>query len=186
MRLLVLLIALVGFSAAVYIAAIRLDDAGYTVAYEDSPYMPTPPRVVSMMLQVADVGPGDVVFDLGCGDGRIVIEAAMAHGANGVCVEYDQKLVERAAKLIDSARVTDKVQLLHADLFTVDLSRATVVTLFLVPEMNARLLPKMQKELRPGTRVVSHWHVIPGWLPDRVEHVTAYGRTRPVYSWVVK
>ena len=134
----------------------------------DIHYVPTPDAVVSAMLEVAQVGPGDVVYDLGSGDGRIVIEAARKYGARAVGIELDPDLNKKALKNAQKAGVADKVSFVRADFFKTDLSEATVVTLFLSPNINARLESKLRRELKPGARIVSHrFPMPPAWKPDR-------------------
>jgi len=134
----------------------------------DIHYVPTPDAVVSAMLDVAQVTPADVVYDLGSGDGRIVIEAARKYGARGVGIELDPDLNKRAMKNALKSGVSDKVSFVRADFFKTDLSEATVVTLFLSPNINARLPAKLQRELKPGARIVSHRFPMPAsWKPDR-------------------
>ena len=119
-------------------------------------YMPTPQRVVEAMLTIAGVTSTDVVYDLGSGAGRIPITAARLHGARGVGIDIDPDLIAEARKNAREAGVADKVTFRNEDLFTADISDATVVTLFLTPSLNISLLPKLNRELRPGTRIVSH------------------------------
>jgi protein-L-isoaspartate O-methyltransferase len=128
-------------------------------------YTPTRHAVADAMLTLASVGPGDVVVDLGSGDGRIVIIAAQKYGARGVGIELDAKLIEQSRQNARDAGVEDRVTFTRADLFAADLSTATVVALYLSPSMNRELAPKLQKELKPGTRVVSHQFPMPGWTP---------------------
>ncbi len=147
-------------------------DAGSSVVAQtpgaDVHYVPTPEAVVSAMLGVAGVTSADVVYDLGSGDGRIVIEAARKYGARAVGIELDPELNKTAARNAQKAGVADKVSFVRADLFKTDLSEASVVTLFLSPNINARLRPKLQRELKPGTRIVSHrFPMPPDWKPDR-------------------
>lgn len=148
----------------------------------DVRYDPSPQPVVRAMLDLAGVKPGDVVFDLGSGDGRIPISAARDHGARAFGIEIDPKLVARARANAERAGVTNRVAFLNQDLFTTDLSEATVVTLFLYPDVNLKLRPKLVAELRPGTRVVSHWHDMGDWEPDRTIRLMG----RPVYLWVIR
>jgi SAM-dependent methyltransferase len=122
----------------------------------DIPFVVTGDETIVKILELAGLGPADVVYDLGCGDGRIVIAAAKSRGARGFCVDIDPQRISEARWYAGRAGVTDKLGFRTADLFTVDLSPATVVTIYLGPEMNQRLMPKLLKELRPGTRVVSH------------------------------
>jgi len=129
-------------------------------------FVPTPQSVVNAMLRLASVGPDDVVYDLGSGDGRIVVLAALEYGARSVGVELDPELVEASRQVARSAGVTDRARFIEGDLFTTDISQATVVTLFLSPGINARLESKLKQELKPGTRVVSHQFGIGNWVPD--------------------
>ena len=133
----------------------------------DAPYVPTPPEIVTEMLRGANVGPNDVVYDLGSGDGRIVIAAAKEFGARGVGIELDVRLIQESQDKAFNAGVADRTEFIWKDIFDVDLSPATVVTIYLFPEVNARLLPKLMRELKPGTRVVSHQYPIGDWKPDR-------------------
>jgi SAM-dependent methyltransferase len=149
----------------------------------DAPYVVTPYPVVEEMLRLAKVGPQDVVYDLGCGDGRIVIEAAR-RGARGVGIDLDPRRIEEANAGARRAGVAGRVRFVVQDLFKTDLSAATVVTLYLFPEMNAKLRPKMQAELRPGARVVSHQYGIGGWTPDESAHVWVGDTQHQVFLWV--
>lgn len=133
----------------------------------DVVFVPTAPAVVTAMLELAGVGPDDVVYDLGCGDGRIVIAAAREFGARGVGVDLDPQRVREARAHADRAGVGDRVTFRVEDVFETDIRNATVVTLFLSPELNARLRPKLVGELRPGTRIVSHRYGIADWAPER-------------------
>jgi SAM-dependent methyltransferase len=152
----------------------------------DVPYEPSPLEVVSAMLELGQVRASDVVYDLGCGDGRIVIEAVKRHGARGVCIDIDPARIREAQANAESAGAAGSIRFITADLFESDLSDATVVMLFLWPEVNLRLRPKLQRELRPGTRVVSHWHDMGTWVPERtVEVDPAGGRARPLYLWTI-
>lgn len=119
------------------------------------------------MLELAVVTPDDVVYDLGSGDGRIVVIAAQKYGARGVGVELDPKLVEISRQVAREAEVSDRVAFVQGDLFTATISDATVVTLYLSPSANAELEPKLRRELRPGTRIVSHQFPIGRWIPER-------------------
>jgi SAM-dependent methyltransferase len=129
-------------------------------------YTPTRHAVADAMLQLAGVTRTDVVYDLGSGDGRIVIIAAQKYGARGLGVEIDPALVSRARQNAADAGVTGLVTFVEGDLFTTDLSSATVVTLYLSGSVNRLLEPKLKRELRPGARVVSHQFPMPGWTPD--------------------
>jgi predicted RNA methylase len=134
----------------------------------DIGYSPTSPMVVEAMLQLAHVTASDVVYDLGSGDGRIVIAAAKKYGARGVGIELDPRLVAVARQAAVDNGVADKVRFVEGDLFAADISPATVVTLFLWPSINSRLETKLRFELRPGTRIVSNTFGIANWRPDQV------------------
>jgi SAM-dependent methyltransferase len=151
----------------------------------DVRYEPTAHDVVQVMLRMAEVKPGDIVYDLGCGDGRIVIAAARQFDAAGVCVDIDpQRIVESRANA-RAAGVADRIHFRNEDLLSTDLSDATVVMLFLSPELNFKLRPKLLRELKPGARVVSHWHDMGDWKPDETARVQSEGRERPVYLWTI-
>jgi precorrin-6B methylase 2 len=135
------------------------------------------------MLDLARVTAADVVYDLGSGDGRIVIEAAKAHGASGVGIELDGELIKQSVKNAQKAGVSDKVRFVQGDLFKTDLSEATVVTLFLSQSINARLQPKLLRELKPGARVVSNRFGMPSdWKPD--QDITVQGTH--VLLWTIR
>jgi cyclopropane fatty-acyl-phospholipid synthase-like methyltransferase len=137
-----------------------------SVRMPDIYFAPTAPRVVDAMLQLARVKPDDVVYDLGSGDGRIVILAAEKYGARAVGVELEPYLIERSRRTAGEHGVADKVTFIEGDLFTTDISDASVVTLYLSPSVNRRLEAKLKQELRPGTRIVSHQFGIGNWVPD--------------------
>jgi cyclopropane fatty-acyl-phospholipid synthase-like methyltransferase len=151
--------------------------------HPDIHYVPTSDAVVRSMLDLAHVTPADVVYDLGSGDGRIVIEAARDYGARGVGVELDPALIKQATKKALKAGVADRVTFQEGDLFKADLSDATVVTLFLSPSVNARLETKLRRELKPGARVVSHRFAMPpDWKPDR----DVAGHGTHVFLWTIR
>lgn len=155
--------------------------AADSTASKDVPYVTTPQRVVERMLTMADVSAADVVYDLGSGDGRFVITAAQQFGARGVGVEIDPQLVEQARAQARLAGVADRVTFRQGNLFEVDLREATVVTLYLEPDLNLRLRPRLLLQLDPGDRVVSHAFGMGAWTPDRVEKMA--GST--LYLWTV-
>jgi SAM-dependent methyltransferase len=134
-------------------------------------FVPTPNDVVNKMLEMAQVTAKDTVYDLGCGDGRIVITAAQRYGCRGVGIDIDPERIREATENVQKAKVTDKVKFIQGDLFEADISAATVVTLYLLTELNLKLRPKLMKDLRPGTRVVSHAFSMGDWKPERTEHV---------------
>src|SRR5438876_2203037 len=151
----------------------------------DVDYEPTATEVVHPMLSLAKVTADDVVYDLGCGDGRIVITAARHFGARGVGVDIDPLRIAESRENARQAGVTDRVRFLNEDLFLTDMVDATVVTLFLSQEVNLALRPKLQRELKPGTRVVSHWHHMGDWKPQETVRVRSAGRDHPIYLWTI-
>ena len=151
----------------------------------DVAYEPTATEVVHAMLRLAKVTADDVVYDLGCGDGRIVITAARHFGARGVGVDIDPLRIAESRENARQAGVTDRIRLLTEDLFLTDLGDATVVTLFLSQEVNLAVRPKLQRELKPGTRVVSHWHHMGDWKPQETVRVRSAGRDHPIYLWTI-
>ena len=153
----------------------------------DVPFVPTPNEVVEQMLKMANVSKGDVVFDLGSGDGRIPITAVQKYAAKrAVGVEINPDLVKQSRENAEKAGIADRVEFLQQDLFKTDLSDANVVTLYLLPDVNLKLRPKLFKELKPGTRVVSHAFNMGDWKPEREEQVKAgNGRTYTLYQWTI-
>jgi len=139
-----------------------------TTVDPDVPFVRTPQNLVERMLQLADVDEGDVLYDLGSGDGRIPITAAQMYGAQSVGIEIQPDLVQEARQNAKQAGVADLVEFRQGDLFEADISNATVVTLYLLPDVNDRLQPKLLRQLEPGTRVVSHGFDMDGWEPDDV------------------
>ena len=147
----------------------------------DVPYVPTPEKVVERMLEVAKVGPNDVVYDLGSGDGRIVIAAAKNHGARGVGIDIDPERVREARDNASRAGVANRVEFREGNLFDANISEATVVTIYLLSGINMKLRPKLLAELKPGTRIVSHQFDMGTWKPER--KVELNGRT--IYLWTI-
>jgi hypothetical protein len=141
----------------------------------------TPHKVVKEMLKLAEVKKGDTVYDLGSGDGRIVIAAAKDFGANGVGVEIDKDLIDESIRNAQEAGMEGMVRFVQEDFYQVNLGDATVVTMYLLPNLNVRLSPKFLKELKPGSKIVSHRWEMGKWKPDKT--LKAYGAT--VYLWVV-
>jgi len=150
--------------------------------HKDVPYVPTPPEVVETMLKLGGVKKGDVLYDLGCGDGRIVVMAAAKFGARGVGVDIDPKRIEEARENAAKAGVSDRAEFRIGDLFKADIGAATVVTLYLLPEINVRLKPKLLRELKPGTRVVSHDFTMgDDWRPERALKL----QNDTIYFWTI-
>jgi len=150
------------------------------------PYVPSPEGVVSQMLEMAAVGPDDYLIDMGSGDGRIVLTAAKLRGARGLGIEIQPHLVALSQEAARREGIADRVTFVRQDLFRTDVSKATVVTLYLLPETVNLLAPKLQQELRPGTRVLSHDYPLAGWLPasfrefEQPEKKTATGIPKAV------
>jgi SAM-dependent methyltransferase len=159
------------------------------------PYVPTPEEVVVEMLKMAEVTRDDIVYDLGCGDGRIVITAAKVFGARGVGVDIDPNLIRRSNENARKAGVADRVRFIEQDLFETDIREATVVALYLLPELNLQLRPKLLRDLRPGSRIVAHEFDMGDWKPDNMAKVpkvklyyhprVPYEKDTYFYYWVV-
>ena len=157
---------------------------------DEVPYWPTPIEVVDQMLALAEVKAGDVVYDLGSGDGRIVIRAAKKYGARGVGVEMDSWLVEQAQKKAQEEGVANLVEFRAGDAADVDLRGATVVTLYMLPWFNDAIRDKLRAELKPGARIVSHDYGIAGWTPDKIEtspileqRAPGFAHEHTIYFW---
>jgi SAM-dependent methyltransferase len=152
----------------------------------DVRYEPTPMEVVGTMLDLTAIRSTDVVADLGCGDGRLVIEALRRGAASGVCVDIDPALIAKARDNAQAAGVAERIRFVNQDLFSLDYRGTTVVMLFLSAQLNHELRPKLQRELAPGARVVSHWHDMGDWPPARTVRLRpGNGRERPVYLWEI-
>lgn len=178
-------VAPLGAAAAVVLLAVW---AGAGVAQTQPParppdifYVPTPQPVADRMLQLAGVGPGDVVYDLGSGDGRILVIAAQKYGARGVGIEIDPDLVARARAIAAEGGVADRVTFVEGDLLTADVSDATVVTLYLGTSLMREVEPRLRAALRPGARIVSHQYRFSRWLPDETDVVDG----REIFLWRV-
>jgi hypothetical protein len=151
----------------------------------DVPYVPTNDRVVAEMLKMADVKKNDVLYDLGSGDGRIPITAAKRFGTRGVGIDIDPERIAEAKQNAITAGVTDRVRFIEGDIFDADIKEATVVTLYLLPEINLRLRPKLLADLKPGTRIVSHNYDMGDWAPLKTVTLEVSGTTHTVYYWIV-
>jgi SAM-dependent methyltransferase len=176
--------ALRGLAAAALLLAFAAQ-AQTTLRAPDVRYEPSAPPIVQAMIELGAVRPGDVVYDLGCGDGRVVIAAVRERGASGVCVDIDPRRIAEARDNARLAGVAARIRFLNEDLFQTDISDASVVMLFLWPDVNEKLLPKLLRELKPGTRIVSHEHLMGSWKPERTLRVRTGMRVHPVYRWTV-
>ena len=158
---------------------------------DEVPYVPTPANVVDAMLSIANVGPRHYVIELGSGDGRIVIAAAKRYQARGLGIDYDQTLIAQSRANAAREGVSNKVKFLHQDIFASDFRGATVLMMYLLPEVNLKLRPRILSELQPGTRVVSHDWDLGNWEPDRRLVIQTPGKTvwpmeeSTVYLWIV-
>ncbi len=176
-----LAVFLLAFAAATHAANFWSDGEWIPSGGPDVHYVPTPPEVVDEMLRLADVDDTDLVYDLGSGDGRIVIAAAKQRGAQGVGIDIDPIRVEQGKRNAEQAGVSDRVTFLQEDLFSADFSDATVVTLYLLPSLNLRLRPALFEQLAPGTRVVSHAFHMGSWDPDAQSTIGRHN----VFFWIV-
>jgi SAM-dependent methyltransferase len=172
------------------IIAVGLAGTSVTAAQDTIPFVPSPPHVVQRMLELAEIKQGDILYDMGSGDGRIVIEAAKQFGIRGVGIDLNPELVTKARENAAKEGVSHLVDFRAQDGLTVDISEATVVTLYMFKWFNNALRPKLQK-LRPGARVIAHDFDIDEWKPTRIEYVKPpkdsqdYAESRTLYIWVV-
>lgn len=150
----------------------------------DIGYIPTPPEVVDVMLTLAALTPADRLYDLGCGDGRIVIQAAQRFGVPGVGIDIDPQRIREANQNAEQAGVSDRVVFRQQNLFESDFSDATVVILYLLPHLNLRLRPELLRQVRSGTRILSHDFDMGDWQPDCAQHVQSEDLAT-VYCWTV-
>jgi SAM-dependent methyltransferase len=151
----------------------------------DVPYVPTPQEVVDEMLAMADIGPNDILYDLGCGDGRIVITAAKKFGIKGIGVDIDPTRITECHVNAVTAQVEDQVTFVNEDLFAVDFSEASVLTLYLLNSVNLRLRPYLFEQLKPGTRVVSHDFSMGEWEPDEKTDLFAEHKYHYIFFWIM-
>lgn len=166
-------------------AQIRLSRDWREHAQNLAPYVTSPQPIVDRMLDMAAVKAGETVYDLGCGDGRILITAAQRFKAKGVGVELSEKLVRSTMETVKRMNLQDQVKIIHGDLREVNLQPADVVTIYLETGTNDLLKPNLEKYLRPGARVVSHDFEVRGWKPTQVEKITAYNRTHTIYVYTM-
>jgi SAM-dependent methyltransferase len=171
-----------GAAALVFAAAAFAQPA---LRAPDVRYEPSAPPIVEAMLVLGEVRAGDVVYDLGCGDGRVVIAAVRDRGARGVCVDIDPRRIAEARENAQLAGVAERIRFLNQDLFETDISDASVVMLFLWPDLNEKLRPRLLHDLKPGTRIVSHEHLMGDWKPERTVQVRIGMRVHPVYRWTI-
>jgi predicted RNA methylase len=170
------------FALALAPATIQAQAQKGALRTPDVIFVPTPQEVVDAMLKMANVTKNDIVYDLGSGDGRIPITAVQKHGVTkAIGIDIDPQRIKEATENAQKANVTKQVQFLNQDLFTTNISEATVVTLYLLDSLNEKLRPKLLKELKPGTRIVSHAFRMGDWMPEKTE--TINGRT--IYYWTV-
>ena len=174
--------SLAALIVSAFLAAPAAAQQAGTLRSPDVIFVPTPQEVVDAMLQMANVTAKDLVYDLGSGDGRIPITAAQKFGARAVGIDIDPQRIKEANENLAKANVGDKVKFLNQDLFQTDLGQATVITLYLLPSLNVKLMPKL-KQLKPGTRIVSHsFDMGSDWPPEKTQDVQ--GRT--IYYWTIK
>lgn len=150
-----------------------------------APYVVSPQRVVEDMLEMADLKQGETLYDLGSGDGRILITAAQRFHAKAVGIEIEEALARSSEQRVASLGLQNMVRIIHADLRTVDLSPADVVTMYLMTGSNESLKPQLEKSLHPGARVVSHEYRIPGWKASREERAEAYEHGHVIYLYIM-
>ena len=146
-----------------------------------TPFVATPPDIVNAMLKLAGARKSDVVYDLGCGDGRIVIAAAKEYGARGVGIDINPQRIDQANQNAKREHVANLVNFHTGDVFTSDVRQASIVTLYMLPDVNLKLRPKLQHELKPGSRIVTHGFAMGDWKPTRVEEVDG----EKIYLWVL-
>jgi SAM-dependent methyltransferase len=182
---------LIGLTRAFVVSALVATGGGAVLAQDTIPFVPSPPHIVQRMLEVAEIKTGDVLYDMGSGDGRIVIEAAKKFGVRGVGIDLNPELVAKARENAAKEGVSHLVEFRAQDGLTVDISEATVVTLYMFKWFNNALKPKLQK-LKTGSRVVAHDFDIDEWKPTRIEYVTPpkdgtqdYAESRTLYIWIV-
>jgi precorrin-6B methylase 2 len=187
------IVSYIAMSVAIATASLLLEPAysvprpnSESIAQKNPPYVPSAETIVPEMLKLANVKANDIVYDLGSGDGRIVIAAVKNFGAQkGVGVEFNPELIEKSRENAQTANVSDRVQFIQRDLFETDVREATVVTLFLFPEVNLKLRPKLLNELKPGTRIVSQAFNMGDWRPDQTLVASRGDSKATLFLWIV-
>ena len=148
-----------------------------------APFVASPQKVVSEMLQLAELKKGETLFDLGCGDGRIILEAAQKFGAHAVGVELDEGRYLNCIKKIQDAHLEDRVKVIHGDLLKTDLKMADVITLYLLTSSNEKVKPNLERDLKKGSRIVSHDFQITGWKPTKVKEIKENWSSHTLYLY---
>jgi protein-L-isoaspartate O-methyltransferase len=166
-----------------FLCSLLLATAAFLPAQEKkieklAPYFPTPPSIVERMLQLVDLKKGEKMFDLGSGDGRIVIMAARKFGADATGVEFDDSLYRLSMQEIKRLKLEKTARIIHGDIYAQDYSQADVLTVYLLPESNKKMRPVLEKQLRKGTRIVAHDFEFDGWKAEKVEHIEDDGEGR--------
>ncbi|MGB7156734.1 MAG: methyltransferase domain-containing protein [Tepidisphaeraceae bacterium] len=168
-------------SVVAFDANLRAQETASAPVKKDVPYVPTPQNVVDRMLEMAEVKKGDTVYDLGCGDGRIIVTAAKKHGANGIGVDIDPQRIKESQENAQAAGVSEQVKFEIKDLFTMEFKDADVLAMYLLPDVNMKLRPKILDGMKPGSRIVSHSFDMDDWKPDAEDQVD----DSTIYFWVV-
>jgi SAM-dependent methyltransferase len=158
-------------------------EAQYAMSQNLAPFVPSPQSIVERMLEVARLKPGETLYDLGCGDGRVLITAAQKFGARAVGIEISERLAKQSSDQIQKLNLQNLVKVRHANLLDEDFSDADVVTLYLLRDSNDTVRPKLEKSLHPGARVVSHDYEIRGWKPTAVDRTEAHRRHHVIYLY---
>jgi SAM-dependent methyltransferase len=177
-----------GFAALVLFTSLAVAQTSQSKHEPDVPYVPTTEEAVKAMLKLADVKQSDIVYDLGCGDGRIVIAAAKEYGAHSVGIDINPERITEAKENAKKARVENLVRFEQNDLFEADIHEASVVTLFLLSSVNLKLRPKLLKDLKPGTRIVSNTFDMGDWKPEKeltLDDSADYGLSHKFFLWIV-
>jgi SAM-dependent methyltransferase len=178
-----------GFAALVLFTSLAVAQSSQSKHEPDVPYVPTTDEAVNAMLKLADVKPSDIVYDLGCGDGRIVIAAAKEYGAHSVGIDINPQRIQEAKENAKKAGVESLVRFEENDLFDADIHEASVVTLFLLSSVNLKLRPKLLKDLKPGTRIVSNTFDMGDWKPDKEltvgDPVEGFSLSHKLFLWTI-